>query len=84
MIDHKKLMTKVLQRLAEIPEVSRYIHEQGTASDTWTIQHNMNCFPSVTVVDTAKTVVVGQVDYTDANNLTITFNAAFKGTAFLN
>lgn len=63
---------------------SRYIHEQATAASTWTINHNMNCYPSVTVVDSANRVVVGEVQYTSANALTITFNAAFKGKAFLN
>lgn len=63
---------------------TRYIHEQGSAASTWTINHNMNCYPSVTVVDTAKTVVIGQVHYTNTNTLTITFASAFKGTAYLN
>lgn len=63
---------------------SRYIHEQGTAAATWTINHNMGCFPSVTVVDSANSVIVGTVQYTNTNSLTISFNAATKGKAYLN
>jgi len=54
------------------------------ASDVWTITHNLGAYPSVTVVDSASTVVIGNVDYTNANILTITFSAAFSGCAFLN
>lgn len=63
---------------------SRYIHEQGTSASVWTINHNMNCYPSVTVVTSAKEVVVGEVQYTNSNTLTVTFASAFKGTAYLN
>lgn len=50
----------------------------------WTITHNLGKFPSVTVVDSANTVVIGDVDYSSSNSLVITFNAAFSGCAFLN
>lgn len=61
-----------------------YVHEQGIASDRWEIQHNLNREPSVTVVDTANNVVTGYVTYVDKNNILITFNAAFKGKAYIN
>jgi hypothetical protein len=54
------------------------------ASNLWTITHNLGSYPSVTVVDSGNTVVIGEVDYTNANILTITFSAAFSGCAFLN
>lgn len=61
-----------------------YIHEQGIASDTWNINHNLNRYPSVTVVDTLGTVVNCEVTYLDKNNCVLTMNAPFKGTAYLN
>lgn len=61
-----------------------YVYEQGEASDTWSITHNLNRHPSVTVVDSADTVVVGYVTYLDDNSLEIKFNGAFKGKAYLN
>ena len=61
-----------------------YTHQQPTASATWTITHNMGRFPSISVVDSAGTIVNGVENYTSNNELTITFNAAFSGTAYLN
>lgn len=61
-----------------------YTHQQPTASATWTITHNMGRFPSISVVDSAGSIVNGVEQYTSNNELTITFNAAFSGTAYLN
>tara|TARA_R110002126_G_scaffold85959_2_gene207648 strand:- start:589 stop:1044 length:456 start_codon:yes stop_codon:yes gene_type:complete len=61
-----------------------YVHDQGVPSSTWSITHNLNKLASVTVVDTAGSVVVGDVSYTDVNNLTVTFNASFSGEAYIN
>ncbi|QDP67766.1 MAG: hypothetical protein GOVbin3530_25 [Prokaryotic dsDNA virus sp.] len=64
-----------------------YIHPQNVASATWTITHNLNSYPSVTVTDSANTpyaVGFGSVTYNSANQLTIVFSAAFAGKAFLN
>lgn len=61
-----------------------YIHEQGEASDTWQITHNLKRFPSVTVVDSGDNVVIGFIAYLDDNSLEIKFNGAFKGKAYLN
>ena len=40
--------------------------------------------PAVTVVDSAGTVVIGEVDYLDDNTVRLTFCAAFSGTAYFN
>ena len=61
-----------------------FIFTQGTPSTSWVIQHNLGKFPSITVVDTADTVVVGDYNYTDDNNVTLTFSAGFAGKAYLN
>ena len=61
-----------------------YIHEQGIAADVWQVEHNLDRLPSVTVVDTANNVVMGYVTYIDSNNIRITFNAPFKGKAYIN
>jgi hypothetical protein len=57
---------------------------QGLPSNTWNVNHNLNKYPSVTVIDSANTVVIGNVEYTDPNNLIITFSGAFSGRAELN
>ncbi len=61
-----------------------WIHDQFTPATVWTIPHPLNKRPSVTVVDTAGTVVEGVIDYIDDNLLTITFNYPFSGYATLN
>jgi hypothetical protein len=61
-----------------------YTHNQNTSSATWTITHNLNCFPSVMVVDSAGSVVYGNIEYLDANSLRLTFVASFGGKAYLN
>ena len=57
---------------------------QGVPAVTWNIQHNLGKFPSITVIDTADTVVTGQYTYIDNNNVTLTFSAGFAGKAYLN
>ena len=63
---------------------AHFTFTQAAPSDTWTIEHNLGKKASVTVVDSADSVVYGDVDYTDLNNLTITFDGAFSGKAYLN
>lgn len=60
-----------------------YTHVQASSA-SWVIAHNLGKIPSVTVQDGAGNRVHGDVAYTDLNNLTITFNIAFAGTAYLN
>lgn len=57
---------------------------QSVASATWEIQHDMDKYPAVTVVDTGSNVVIGEVVYNDQNKITITFSSAFSGKAYLN
>jgi len=61
-----------------------YVHDQGTPSVLWSITHTLEKYPSVSVVDSAGSRVEGLVTYIDINNLTISFNAGFSGTAYLN
>jgi len=61
-----------------------FIFNQNSPSTTWNITHNLARRPSVTVVDSAGTVVVGEVTYNSDNALTIQFSAGFSGQAYLN
>ncbi len=67
-----------------IKEDLNYLHTQTVASDTWVILHNLNKFPSVTVIDSAGNEIVGDVIYDDVNQVTLKFKGGFKGTATLN
>jgi hypothetical protein len=61
-----------------------YVHAQDAAATVWVVRHNMGKFPSVAVVDSAGSWVVGDVTYDSPNQLTVSFSAAFAGTAYLN
>jgi len=61
-----------------------YVHNQNTPSALWTITHNLNSYPAVTVIDSAGGNVVGDVNYVSSNQITITFSGSFSGQAFLN
>lgn len=67
-----------------VDDDKHYAHDQMIASSTWTIMHNMNKYPSVTVVTSAGDEVEGDVNYTSANALVLSFSAAFAGKAYLN
>jgi len=61
----------------------RHVHNQGLASATWTISHSLGGRPSVTVVDSAGTVVVGEVQYSSDLQVVVSFAAPFSGYAYL-
>jgi len=63
--------------------VSSYRHVQSVASAVWTIAHNLGFYPNVSVVDSTGREVVGEIDYTSMNVVTLTFSAAFGGEAYL-
>ena len=61
-----------------------YTHNQISASREWQIRHNLGKHPSVTVADSASTVVVGDIEYLNTDELIIRFTSEFSGRAFLN
>jgi len=69
--------------IEELRTRSRFVHNQPSASQTWSITHNMKFFPNVSIVDTALSKVIGEVVYTSENALTVTFSQSFAGKAYL-
>ena len=61
-----------------------YAHTQVAASATWTISHDLEKFPSVTVVDDGGNVIIGDITYSSDSELIITFSGAISGKAYLN
>jgi hypothetical protein len=61
----------------------RYVHTQGVASTTWVITHSLGGRPSVTIVDSAGTVVIGEVQYSSNTQISVYFSSAFSGYAYL-
>ena len=60
-----------------------FVYEQVTPATTWYINHNLNFFPAVTVVDSGGSDVVGSISYVNRDNLVVTFSVAFGGKAYL-
>lgn len=61
-----------------------YVHTQAVPDSVWPINHGLGRYPSVTVVDSSGSTVVGNVEYVSANQVTVRFNGAFGGAAYLN
>jgi hypothetical protein len=68
----------------DAPQAPTFIFTQNVPSTTWNITHNLGKFPSITVIDTGNTVVVGEYNYTSNTNVILTFSAGFAGKAYLN
>lgn len=64
--------------------VDTHVHYENTPNIEWNITHNMNKYPSVTIVDSAGSIVEGAVDYLSLNSCKITFCGAFSGKAYFN
>jgi hypothetical protein len=59
-----------------------YVHTQAAPLSTWVVTHNLGFYPSVTVVDTTRREIEGDVVHDSINQATIFFSAAFSGSAF--
>lgn len=84
--DLNKVLKDILEQLINTPVSGdkHYIHDQHNPSDVWIIYHPLNKKPSVTITDTAGTLVEGEVKYNSLSQVTITFNFPFNGQAILN
>lgn len=61
----------------------RYEHIQTTASTVWTIPHNLNTFPPITVLSPTGQLLYADVQYVDSNNITVTHTSAESGKCYL-
>lgn len=69
---------------ADIPKINTYPHNQIIASSVWNVKHDLNRYPSsITIVDSAGSVVWGDIRNISVNELTISFTAAFAGNAYI-
>lgn len=60
-----------------------YRHDQQTPEAVWHLHHPLGRMCAVTVVDSAGSLVEGDVTYLSVNELTIEFSAPFAGQAYL-
>lgn len=65
------------------PAGGTYHYIQSSPSAVWTINHNLGFYPNVTIVDSAGSVVEGDVTYPNTNTMVLTFTGGFSGDAYL-
>lgn len=58
--------------------------EQAKPRSEWVIHHNLNKYPSVTVVNEFGTEIICEVQYISKNEVHLFFNGKFRGYAYLN
>ncbi len=61
-----------------------FVFTQAVASATWNVNHNLDKFPSCTMVLSTGQQGFGDVTFIDENNLTITFAGPESGKAYIN
>ena len=58
--------------------------ELVSLSTTWTVNHNLNKFPAVSILDTAGTEIYGQIEYVSLTQVVITFVVPVSGRVTCN
>ena len=61
-----------------------FLHDQAIPEMDWVVQHNLNKYPSVSIVDSSGDQVEGEVHYDGINALHVKFSAPFAGRAYIN
>lgn len=61
----------------------RHVHNQQVPVEIWNITHTLGGYPAVTVVDSASTIVIGEVSYISTSQVRVSFSAPFSGYAYL-
>ena len=70
--------------IQQIENDSFFQHNQESVSSTWTVEHNLNKYPAVTVVDSGDNVLYTEIEYIDKNTLEVRFEASTSGKAYMN
>ena len=61
--------------------IDEFVHIQSVPASVWVVEHNMEGYPSVTVIDSGNSQVEGDVIFDSVNQVTLQFSSAFAGTA---
>jgi hypothetical protein len=60
-----------------------YTHNQQTASSNWVIDHGLEMFPNIIIIDSSGEQVMGNIVYNSINRVTLSFSSAISGIAQL-
>lgn len=81
----KQYLGKIqLEELADNIADKNYVHTQSVPSLTWSVTHNLNKYPSVTIYNSSNEEIEGMIIHTHINQTVIIFNAEFSGHAVFN
>ena len=61
-----------------------YVFTQSTNASPWIVNHGLNKYPSVSIVNSADITIYAEVEYDSLNQVTITFNSPTNGKAYFN
>ena len=78
------VQNKVIKSYVDARLDKNYVQTQRMASNSWTITHNLNKHPAITIVDSGGTVVIGEIEYVSLNLVYAKFNGIFSGKAYCN
>lgn len=63
--------------------IQGYVHDQVAPSANWVIEHHLDKYPSVTIVDSGQNAVIGDIEYVSKDRIDLKFSSAFSGRALL-
>ena len=80
----KNVTTKAPVDARTALQTTTYTYTQGVSANPWVINHNLNAFPTVWVIDPLNRAGWAEVEYVDSNTCKVHFPGAQTGTAYLN
>ena len=83
-ISENPVQNKIIKSYVDERLDKNYVHTQIAAANNWTIAHNLNKYPAITIVDSGGTVVIGEIEYINLNLVYVKFNGIFSGKAYCN
>jgi hypothetical protein len=61
-----------------------YVHHQSSAATVWTVTHNLGYYVGgISVIDSAETIVFGDITHTSINSFTVSFSTACAGKVYV-
>lgn len=84
LIEDKSYLVSLLDFNTVDSSDKNYIHNQTIPSSEWTVEHNLNKYPSVSVMLPSGHIGIADVTHIDENNLTIIFAGDETGKAIIN
>lgn len=76
--------TEEKEKLNNLESDKTYVYTQVFETTSWNIEHNLNKFPSVSIVDNENNQVWADVQYIDENTVKLNFSQGFTGKVYIN